>query len=145
MSETQFESFTLPVEVEKVVPHRRPVCLIDRLVEYGESGVAEALISPDNPLMNDDGVLDHVAYMELIAQTYAAFKGYHDLVNNVGVKKGFLVVVKRMETRGTARLGDLLKITVKTVSDVGGFAVAEGVVTRDGNVLASGTITLWIP
>jgi predicted hotdog family 3-hydroxylacyl-ACP dehydratase len=120
--------------------------MIDRLVEYrDESGVVEALIRSENLLINEDGVLDRTAYMELIAQAYAAFKGYRDLLHEKPIKKGFLVVVKQMECKGEAFLGDLLRINVSTISEVGDFAVAEGTITRGGEVLASGGLTLWIP
>jgi hypothetical protein len=50
-----------------------------------------------------------------------------------------------MECKREAFLGDILRINVSTISEVGGFAVAEGTVTRDHEVLASGGLTLWIP
>ena len=131
---------TLPIDAELLVPHRRPVCMIDRLVEYrDESGIVEALVRSGNLLVGEDGILDRIAFMELIAQAYAAFKGYHDMLHEKPVKKGFLVVVKHMECKGEAFLGDLLRINVSTVSEVGGFAIAEGTVTRNDEVLASGT------
>lgn len=140
------ENLTIPIDAECLVPHRRPVCLIDRLVKYDErSGVCEAVIREKNPLIDDDGMLDPVAYVELIAQTYAAFKGYHDRIHKIPVRKGFLVSVKHMDTRGEACLGDSLQITVETMSEVGDFAVARGIVTLRGEVLASGSLTLWIP
>jgi predicted hotdog family 3-hydroxylacyl-ACP dehydratase len=137
---------TLPIDVELLVPHRRPVCMIDRLVEYrDESGVVEALLRSGNILVGEDGVLDRTAYMELIAQAYAAFKGYRDLLHEKPVKKGFLVVVKHMECMGEALLGDLLRINVTTTSEVGDFAIAEGIITLNDKVIASGSLTLWIP
>ena len=120
--------------------------MIDRLVEYrDESGVVEALIRSGNLLVGEDGVLDRTAYMELIAQAYAAYKGYRDLLHEAPVKKGFLVVVKQMECKGEAFLGDLLRINVTTISEVGDFAIAEGTVTLNDKVIASGGLTLWIP
>jgi 3-hydroxyacyl-[acyl-carrier-protein] dehydratase len=140
------KDISLPIDAEQLVPHRRPVCMIDRLVEYrDESGVVEALIRSGNVLVGEDGALDCIAYMELIAQAYAAFKGYRDMLHGETVKKGFLVIVKHMECKGEAFLGDLLIINVSTASEVGGFAVAEGTVTRGDEVLASGGLTLWIP
>jgi predicted hotdog family 3-hydroxylacyl-ACP dehydratase len=139
-------NLTLPVDAELLVPHRRPVCMIDRLVEYrDESGVVEALPRSGNILVGEDGVLDRTAYMELIAQAYAAFKGYRDLLHEKPVKKGFLVVVKHMECKGEAFLGDLLRINVTTISEVGDFAIAEGTITLNDKIIASGSLTLWIP
>jgi 3-hydroxyacyl-[acyl-carrier-protein] dehydratase len=134
------------MDAELLVPHRRPTCMIDRLIEYkDESGVIEALIRSGNLLLGEGGVLDRTAYIELIAQAYAAFKGYRDLLHKTPIKKGFLVIVKRMEFKGEAFLGDLIQINVSTVSEVGDFAVAEGTVTRNGDIIASGSLTLWIP
>jgi predicted hotdog family 3-hydroxylacyl-ACP dehydratase len=139
-------NLSLPIDAELLVPHRQPICMINRLVEYRDgSGIVEAFIHSGNLLVAEDGVLDGVAYMELIAQSFAAFKGYHDMLDEKPVKKGFLVVMKHMECKGEAFLGDLLKINVSTVSEVGGFAVAEGIITRGDEVMASGSLTLWIP
>jgi 3-hydroxyacyl-[acyl-carrier-protein] dehydratase len=140
------KNIALPVDAELLVPHRRPVCMIDRLVEFKDkTGVVESLVRSGNLLVDEDGVLDNIAYMELIAQAYAAFKGYYDMLHGETVKKGFLVIVKHMECKKEAFLGDLLRINVSTVSEIGGFAVAEGTVTRGDEVLASGGLTLWIP
>jgi 3-hydroxyacyl-[acyl-carrier-protein] dehydratase len=135
-----------PIDAELLVPHRRPVCMIDRLVEFKErTGVVESLIRSGDLLVDEDGVLDNIAYMELIAQAYAATKGYHDMLHGETVKKGFLVIVKHLECNGEAFVGDLLTISVSTVSEIGGFAVAEGAVMRGNEVLATGSMTLWIP
>jgi predicted hotdog family 3-hydroxylacyl-ACP dehydratase len=120
--------------------------MIDRLVEFKEkTGVVESLIRSGDLLVDEDGVLDNIAYMELIAQAYAATKGYYDMLHGETVKKGFLVIVKHLECKREAFLGDLLTISVSTVSEIGGFAVAEGAVMRGDEVLATGSMTLWIP
>jgi len=128
------------------VPHRRPMRLIDSLVEYrDELGVVEAVISSENPLVGEEGMLDRASFVELIAQAYAAFKGYHDMLHGMPVKKGFLVVVKHMECKKDVFVGDCLRINVETVSEVGGFAVAEGTIMRGDEIVAQGSLTLWIP
>ena len=139
-------NLSLPFEAELLVPHRRPIRMIDRLVEFkGKSGVVEALVSFGNLLIGEDGALDCIAFVELIAQAYAAIRGYYDLSHNIPVKKGFLVAVKHMECNGEAYLGDLLRVNASMISEVGDFAIAEGVVMREKEVLASASLTLWIP
>jgi 3-hydroxyacyl-[acyl-carrier-protein] dehydratase len=139
-------TLALPCESELLVPHRRPIRMIDRLIEFNDkSGVVEVLVNSENLLVAEDGILDGVALVEIIAQAYAAIKGYDDLSHNLPVKKGFLVAVKHMECNGKAHIGDLLKVRASTVSEVGGFAVAEGVVMREEAVLASASLTLWVP
>lgn len=137
---------TLPCEAELLVPHRRPIRMIDRLVEFNDkSGAVEAFVSAENLLVGEDGILDNIVFVELIAQAYAAIKGYDDLSHNMPVKKGFLVAVKHMECNGEVRLGDLLTVRASTISEVGDFTIAEGVVMREEEVLASASLTLWVP
>jgi 3-hydroxyacyl-[acyl-carrier-protein] dehydratase len=139
------KDLALPVTVDMLLPHRLPMCLVDRLVEFDDnSGVVEACIGPDSLLVNKDGTLDRVVLIELIAQSYAAVKGYSDLLGGKEIKKGFLVAAKQIELNGRAAAGDLLRIRVSTTGVVGDFNIADGVITKDDMVLASGNITVWI-
>jgi 3-hydroxyacyl-[acyl-carrier-protein] dehydratase len=139
------KDLALPVTVDMLLPHRLPMCLVDRLVEFDDnSGVVEACIGPDSLLVNKDGTLDRVVLIELIAQSYAAVKGYSDLLGGKEIKKGFLVAAKQIELNGKAAPGDLLRIRVSTTGVVGDFNIADGVITKDDMVLASGNITVWI-
>jgi 3-hydroxyacyl-[acyl-carrier-protein] dehydratase len=139
------KNLALPVTVDILLPHRLPMCLVDRLVEFDDnSGVVEACIGPDSLLVDKDGTLDRVVLIELIAQSYAAVKGYSDLLGGKEIKKGFLVAAKQIELNGRAAPGDLLRIRVSTTGVVGDFNIADGVITKDDMVLASGNITVWI-
>src|SRR5512137_2669402 len=139
------EDLALPVTANIVLPHRPPMCLVDRLVEFDDnSGGVEACIGPDSLLVDKDGALDRVVFIELNAQSYAAVKGYSDLLGGKEIKKGFLVAAKQIELNGRAAPGDLLRIRVTTTGVVGDFNIADGVITKGDMVLASGNITVWI-
>jgi 3-hydroxyacyl-[acyl-carrier-protein] dehydratase len=139
------KDLSLPVTVDMLLPHRLPMCLVDRLVEFNDnSGVVEACIGLDSFLVDKDGALDRVVFIELIAQSYAAVKGYSDLLGGKEIKKGFLVAAKQIELNGKAAPGDLLRISVTTAAEVGDFNIVDGVITKGDMVLASGNITVWI-
>ena len=139
------KDLALPVTVDMLLPHRLPMCLVDRLVEFDDnSGVVEACIGLDSFLVDKDGALDRVVFIELIAQSYAAVKGYSDLLGGKEIKKGFLVAAKQIELNGRAAPGDLLRIRVSTTGVIGDFNIADGVITKGDMVLASGNITVWI-
>lgn len=138
--------FSLPMPVEMLLPHRKPMCLVDRLVEFADAcGVVEALVGRESLLVGEDGLLDRIALIELIAQSYATVRGYSDLLHGEEVRKGFLVAAKRIEVKGTAAVGDVLRISVTTTGEYGDFSLADGVVTSGGEVLASGNVTVWVP
>jgi predicted hotdog family 3-hydroxylacyl-ACP dehydratase len=119
--------------------------LVDRLVEFGDGdGCTESVLPADSPMASPGGALDPVALVELIAQSYAAVKGYDDMVHGRPVAEGFLVGIRKMRIAGAARAGERLLTRVKTVGTFEGFAVVEGAVTRGDETLASGTLKLWI-
>jgi 3-hydroxyacyl-[acyl-carrier-protein] dehydratase len=136
---------TLPMPAATFIPHRPPMQLVETLISYDNaSGLVEARPVADGVLIDEDGALDDVALVELLAQGYAVIKGYDDLLQGKETSKGYLVGVRKLRVTGGARAGDRLLVAIRTVGSFEGFAVAEGEVTRDGETLASGTIKLWI-
>ena len=138
--------YPLPMHVKGLIPHEPPLRLIDRLLAANDQrGIAEAVIRPESPLLNEDGGLDPAAMIELIAQAYAAMKGYEELISGRSSQKGFLVGIADFQLAGRAREGQRLRITVETVGSMGGFALAEGEVYQGDEQIAAGTIKVWIP
>lgn len=136
---------SLPLDAEALVPHRLPMRMVDRLLQVnGKDGVVETLVPGDSPLVSDDGHLEDVALAELLAQAYAAVKGFCDLLEKKPVKQGFLVGIKKFDRLYSARTGDRLKINIKTLAELGDFAVAGGEIWRDDELLAKGEVKVWI-
>lgn len=135
----------LPLPAERLIPHRPPMRLVDTLLSFADgSGLTEACPAAECILADARGELDPAALVELIAQSYAAVKGYDDLSNDRPVKEGFLVGVRKLRITGKAFTGDRLLTTIRTVGTFEGFAVAEGEIVRAGETIATGTIKLWI-
>lgn len=136
---------TLPLEAEKLIPHRLPMRMVDRLLEIdGKNGVVETLVAADCPLVATDGSLEDVALIELLAQAYAAVKGYCDLLDNNPEKQGFLVGVRNVHRLISAQSGDHLMIHIKTLAEIDDFAVAQGEIWRGKELLAKGEIKVWV-
>jgi len=130
---------------ERLIPQRAPMRLVDRLLSVHEGcGVAESVLPRENMMADGEGRLDEVAFVEMIAQGYAAFKGYLDLVEGKPAGEGFLVGVRNLEITGRAYAGDRLLTSIRTVTSFGGFAVVEGIVTRGDENVASGILKLWL-
>ena len=128
-----------------LIPHRTPMRLVDTLLSIHEgSGVTESVLPRTSMMADGEGRLDEVAFLELIAQSYAAFKGYMDLLEGKPACEGFLVGVRHMEFTGRAHAGDRLRTSIRTVTSFGGFAIVEGSVTRGDETIASGSNKLWL-
>ena len=135
----------LPLPVEKLIPHQKPMCLVDRLVEFkDQGGTVEARVLPGQILVDDDGRLETLAVAEMIAQAYAAVKGYGDRIAGRPVGQGFWVGIRTIQFHQAVFAGDDLRIHVNTVGNIAGFAVVEGVVTRKSDIIAEGQIKLWV-
>lgn len=135
----------LPLPAEQFLPHRLPMRLVERLLTYGDAaGVVEALPTVDSLLVASDGTLDAVAFAELLAQGYAVIKGYDDRLQGKEISEGYLVGVRKLHITGQAHAGERLLIRIRTVGNFEGFAVAEGEVENATEIIASGTIKLWI-
>ena len=128
-----------------LIPHRTPMRLVDTLLSVQEGcGVTESVLPRTSIMADGEGRLDEVAFMEMIAQSYAALKGYMDLVDGKPAGEGFLVGVRHLEITRRAYAGDRLLTSIRTVTSIGGFAVVEGSVTRGDETIASGIIKLWL-
>jgi predicted hotdog family 3-hydroxylacyl-ACP dehydratase len=128
-----------------LIPHRTPMRLVDTLLSVHEgSGVTESVLPRTSMMADGEGRLDEVAFMEMIAQSFAAYKGYLDLVEGKPAGEGFLVGVRHLEVTGRAYAGDRLLTSIRTVTAFGGFAVVEGSVARGDETIASGIIKLWL-
>jgi len=130
---------------ERLIPHRAPMRLVDTLVSVSDGcAVTESVLPRSAMVADEEGKIDEVAFMELIAQSYAAFKGYTDRMDGKRPGEGFLVGVRNLAVTGRAYAGDRLQTSIRTVAALGGFAVVEGAVTRGDETLASGTLKLWL-
>lgn len=139
-------SLALPMPAEMLVPHRPPLRLAGHLLEFaGQTGIVESVIGPDNIFLKEDGSLPLLAMVELIAQASAAVKGYDDLRQGKGIKKGFLVDIRETRFIGRCFQGDTLHVRVEIIRTISGFSVIHGEVEKKGDIIATGTLKLWVP
>lgn len=135
----------LPCAAEGLVPHRLPMRLVDCLLSIdGKNGVVEADVVADCPLVDNAGNLEEIALIEMIAQGYAAMKGYLDQLENKPVRQGFLVGIKKLARQKTAKVGDRLRIEIQTLAELEDCSVAEGKIWRGEQLVARGEVKVWI-
>jgi 3-hydroxyacyl-[acyl-carrier-protein] dehydratase len=139
-------TLSLPMPAEVLVPHRPPIRVIERLLKFNDTqGVVESYIHPDSIFGREDGSIEQVTMVEIIAQSFAAVKGYADLLEGKPISKGFLVGVKRLNFFGMAYKGDGLLTFIERVGETDEFSLAEGRVMREGQLIASGNVMVWVP
>ena len=136
---------TLPMPAEALIPHRLPMRLVDTLLSWVDAtGEIEACPGEDCIFMGADGALDEAALVEFMAQGDAVVRGYDDRLQGKEVSEGYLVGIRKFQIARPARAGERLLVRIRTVGSFEGFAVAEGEIEVAGEIIASGTIKLWI-
>ena len=137
----------LPAPVGAMIPHGPAIRFVDRILSVGErTACTEFVVRPDSQFVDSDGRLDETAYIEMIAQSFAASHGFHLSADEQAMHRGMLLGVKDLEIRGAARVGERLLIDVRKIARFGDFGVVEGTVSRDdGTILASAEIKVWRP
>ena len=135
----------LPAGVTDLIPHGPTIRVIDRLLKIGEhEAMTEFTVRQDMPLVDAAGRLDETAFVEMIAQTFAAAQGFHLMPEERPKHRGLLLGIKEMTVRGDAYVGDRLLIHIHKLARFGSFGVVDGTVSHaDGRVLASAQVKVW--
>ncbi len=114
-----------PPDLGDLVPHRGPMRLLDSVVAHGERSIeCVTTIRADHAFL-DDGKVDVVLCVELVAQAVAAYVGYQDWVTGRKPELGFIVSCREASFEvGSLSLGDTLTVSATHVwgeSQVGSF------------------------
>lgn len=115
-------------EIEKIIPHRAPMLLVDRITSLtdeeasGELDVREDAMFvqghfPGNPVMPAVFELEAIAQVGAVAiLSRSEFRG----------KTAYYASIDKAKFRRMVRPGDILRMTVRLTKIRGAFAVAEG-------------------
>lgn len=137
---------TLPLAAHKIIPHRDSMLLIDALLTSEEgTGTAETTLVKNCIAVDESGMITPLIHIELIAQTYAAVKGWQIIQTGQDFPIGYLVGVQKFEALSPCKSAEQLTIHVETVGEFEGFAVVQGTVSSKETAIAQGKIKLWVP
>ncbi|MBI9080489.1 MAG: radical SAM protein [Pseudodesulfovibrio sp.] len=143
---TPVQTMQLPLPACKVIPHRDSMLLIDTLVTSMQGQGRAETTRPATCIASEaSSVLTPLIFVELIAQTYAAVKGWEIAQAGKEFPIGYLVGVQKFEILKPAHAGDRLVIDVSTVGEFEGFAIVAGTILNKDEILATGKIKLWVP
>lgn len=133
--------------IQKIIPHRYPMLLIDRVDKLvpGEMAVAKRNVTvheevfnghfPNNPVMPGALIVESIAQTGAVALLSAPqFKG----------KTAYFGGIKSAEFRKVVRPGDSMRIEVHLEKIRGNIGVGKGVATVDGKRACTAELTFII-
>ena len=134
-------------EIQKILPHRYPFLLIDRVLEMEEGKRCVALknVTMNEPFFQghfpQEPVMPGVLIIEALAQTGAVamlsmeeFKG----------KIAFFGGIDKAKYRGKVVPGDTLRLEVEMIKIKRNAGIGKGIAYVDGKKVAEGELTFMI-
>jgi 3-hydroxyacyl-[acyl-carrier-protein] dehydratase len=137
-------------EIETMIPHRPPFLWIDRVVELdpGVRCVTVKFVDPKNPIFAGHfparPILPGVLLIEAVAQTAGVMLGSaapHG-PGNSGGQLALLAAVNRFKFLKPVTPGQELRIETRKLTDAGPMAYISGTVWVDGEIVASGELSV---
>ena len=124
-------------EIQKYIPQRPPVVMIDSLLTCEERITTTSFIIETDNLFCENGVFTEAGLMENIAQTAAAKVGYECLIKNIPVPPGFIGAIKNLEVKQFPKAGDTINTRISIENEVFGITLIHGAVYLDTTEIAS--------
>ncbi len=134
----------LPMSVENLIPHKNGMRLVSGLLNVGERcAEVESVFSRKSPFIKQNGMLEDVAYMEIMAQSAAAMNGFSRLDTGLPKSKGFLIGGRNINIYGRAYAGDRLITRIYKTAKFGNFGILTAQIMRDGELISEGEIKIY--
>lgn len=134
-------------DIERVLPHRGTMRLIDRLVAWDDDSVAvEVRVPEEGPFSHGEGVPAWVG-VEYMAQAIAAWAGCRARASGREPSIGFLLGTRRYDSRATwFPAGALLRVeaTRELLGD-NGLGMFRCRILGDGEELATANVSVFEP
>jgi 3-hydroxyacyl-[acyl-carrier-protein] dehydratase len=137
-------------EIETMIPHRAPFLWIDRVeeLEPGVRCVAVKFVDPANPIFAGHfpatPILPGVLLIEAVAQTAGVMLGSAAPQADAGAGGGvaLLGAVNRFKFLKPVTPGQELRIETRKMTEAGRLAYIGGTVWVDGEMVASGELSV---
>jgi predicted hotdog family 3-hydroxylacyl-ACP dehydratase len=130
------------------VPHQFDALLLDEIMRVTAHELdARLVVRPDTAFSDDRGNLPTWVGPEIMAQAISALAGQRALVQSgrpaaIGLLLG---IRSYLAPRGDFRCGEELAVSVSQSSEEAGWAVFDCTIHGAHGLLASGTLTVFLP
>ena len=122
-------------EMNKLIPHRDPMIMIDNLLSYDETNTETGFTIRSDNIFLEDGRFSSYGLIENVAQTAAAWAGYYFYINELPVPVGFIGAVSKMYIYDYPLLGDNLTTHVSIIAKLEQISIVKATSKLNDKVL----------
>ncbi|MFH2057482.1 MAG: SPASM domain-containing protein [Pseudomonadota bacterium] len=135
---------TLPMSTEHLIPQKQSMRVVSRLLKIGERyGKVESVFSKNSPFINQDGSIDEMAYMEIMAQSAATMNGFEKFDTGAPDPGGFLIGGQKIRIYTKAYAGEKLITDIYKTTKFGNFGILTATIKRQDDLIADGEIKIY--
>ena len=132
------------IEISKLIPQRKPMIMIDKLLSFSEKEVRTSFKINKENIFVESGVLQEVALIENIAQTAAAGSGYSAFSKSESPRKGFIGAVKKFEVYSLPKVNDVIETKLVITAEVLNASIVEGEVFCNNDLIAKAELKIFL-
>lgn len=136
---------TQPIDIESLLPHRKPMLLIERIVAFDQRKAVTRSVAGARWPMAEQGKVDALMLIELVAQTAGINNGWELLRRDGpgGDQRGWVVGIKQSRLLVDAvPFGTEIEVSSENCFEYENFREIQGVVRIAGAVAAEVTLQL---
>jgi 3-hydroxymyristoyl/3-hydroxydecanoyl-(acyl carrier protein) dehydratase len=119
-------SLVAKADIESLIPQRKPIVMIDELLEQKEEYSRSSFTIESDNMFVDNGEFQAPGLIENIAQTAAARAGYHYMMQKTEPPIGFIGAVTKLKVHKTPTVGTQIETVVTQKSEVFNITLIEG-------------------
>lgn len=137
---------TLPCQAVDLLPHRPPMLFIDQLTARSddrETATAIASMNGKHFFQDQKSTPCPEFFIEIIAQTIAASRGFDSLVDGAKPKTGLLVGLDEFTFDTRHPINSPLKSHIKKIFEFGDITVFQGILFSGQFQVVKGKIQVW--
>ncbi|KHD26212.1 3-hydroxydecanoyl-ACP dehydratase [Vibrio caribbeanicus] len=134
--------------ISQLLPHDEPMILIDQAIDIQHDSIhCQVDIGPKNPFFDTQSkTVPAYVGIEFMAQSIAAWSGYHAMKKGEQPPIGFLLGSRRYTSHcDTFQAGSRLDMYAEQLMEDNGMAVFSARIEIDSQVVASCQLNVYVP
>ncbi|NVK11049.1 MAG: hypothetical protein HWD83_03525 [Gammaproteobacteria bacterium] len=135
------------IDAGELIPHKPPMQFIEVLTKVSDSGAETTSRIPADHIMVDHNAVPIYAAIEFMAQSIAAWSGYHDQQQGLKPGVGFLLGTRKLSfIQSTLPINTELVVRVERELEAeNGLSSFNGQLFIDGAEIASARLNVFKP
>lgn len=111
--------------VEKFIPQRFPMVMVDSLWDYTPTSVTAGLTISDDNIFTQEKTFSEAGLVEHLAQSIALHKGYLYHLNDMPAPTGYIGSIKNIEIIRCPKVGEQVRTQMEIIQEFMGVTLVK--------------------